>query len=128
MIAVNNALATKSQQLRYWLVCSGNPIGRDMQGFENTIGNPFFDFVKYRPKRSNSFFFFKNSSFIVLYEKKASDLILDFGKCPNRKTCTFTFMRFSVGARSKIKSGSVFLIKYYIITILFFLTTVFAYI
>ena len=95
MIAVNNALATKSQQLRYWLVCSGNPIGRYMQGFKNTMGNPFFDFVKYRPKHSNSFFFLKNSSYIVLYEKKA--FRFDFGprEVPQPENMQFHFHAFS---------------------------------
>ena len=34
--------------------------------FENTMGNPFYDFVKYRSKCSK-----KNINYIVLYEKNA---------------------------------------------------------
>ena len=36
--------------------------------------------------------------------KMLSDLILDLGKCPNRKTCTFTFMHFPVGALPKVQN------------------------
>ena len=47
-----------------------------------------------------------------------SDSILDLAKGPNRKTWTFTFMRFLLGhfLRSKIESESNFLKKYYVIT------------
>ena len=52
--------------------------------------------------------------------KMFSDSILDLGKCPNPKTHESESACFQVGhfARSKIKSKSIFLIKYYIITIL----------
>ena len=61
-----------------------------------------------------------NSNYIVLYEKRFSDSILDLGKCPNPKTHESESACFQVGhfARSKIESESIFLIKFYIITIL----------
>ena len=34
--------------------------------------------------------------------KMLLDMILDLAKCPNRKMCTFTFMRFPVGALPKV--------------------------
>ena len=37
-------------------------------------------------------------------KKMLSDSILDLAKCPNRKTCTFTFMRFSFGALSEVQN------------------------
>ena len=55
------------------------------------------------------------------FEKKLlSEKILDLGKCPKQKTCTFTFMRFLVGhfPKSKIVFESSFYTKSYIITIL----------
>ena len=41
--------------------------------------------------------------------KILSDSILDLAKCPNRKTCTFTFMHFPVETlpRSKMESESI---------------------
>ena len=36
--------------------------------------------------------------------KLLSQLILDHGKCPNQKTCAFTFMRFLVGALSEVQN------------------------
>ena len=36
--------------------------------------------------------------------KMLSNSILDLGKCPNRKLCTFTFMRFLVGAFPKVQN------------------------
>ena len=42
--------------------------------FENAIENKFFDFVIYELKRSN---FFKNSNYLLLYEKNA--FIFNFG-------------------------------------------------
>ena len=52
--------------------------------------------------------------------KLLSNSILDLAKCSNQKTCTLTFLRFPIGALpgSKIYSKSIFLIKYYIVTIL----------
>ena len=49
-----------------------------------------------------------------------SDSILDLGKCPSRKTCTYTFMRFQLGhfPKSKFEYESIFFIKYYVFTIL----------
>ena len=49
-----------------------------------------------------------------------SDSILDLGKCPNRKSMKVKVQFFLLGhfARSKIGSESIFVIKYYIITIL----------
>ena len=37
--------------------------------------------------------------------KMLSNSILDLGKCPNRKTCTFTFMRFPVGAIPEVQNS-----------------------
>ena len=49
--------------------------------------------------------------------KLLSDTILDLGKCPNRKTYTFTFIfRLAHFLRSKIEYEGIFLIKHYIIT------------
>ena len=52
--------------------------------------------------------------------KLLSDLILDLAKCPNRKTCTFPFIRFLIGALPKVQnySESIFLIQEYKTTIL----------
>ena len=60
--------------------------------FENTMENPFFDFVKYRSRRSN---FFLNSNYIVLNEKKA--LRFNFGpwEVPQPKNMHFHFYAFS---------------------------------
>ena len=51
--------------------------------------------------------------------KMLSDSISELRKCPNRKTCTFTFMHFPVGAHPEVQNESerIFFIKYYIITI-----------
>ena len=59
------------------------------------MGKPFFDFVKYRPKRSNFF------RIVIIYHfmrKMLSDSILDLGKCPNRKTHEGESACFPVGA------------------------------
>ena len=82
------------------------------------MGNPFFDFVNYGPKRSKKI---ENSNYIELYEKNA--FRFDFGpqgSAPTGKqalslSCVFRFGHF---LRSKIESESIFLIKYYLITIL----------
>ena len=36
--------------------------------------------------------------------KLLSDLIFDLAKCPNRKTCIFTFMRFPIWALPKVQN------------------------
>ena len=52
--------------------------------------------------------------------KMLSESILDLEKCPNRKRMKVKVHVFRLGhfARSKIESESIFLLKYYIITIL----------
>ena len=52
-----------------------------------------------------------------------SDLILDLAKCPNQKNALSLSCVFRLGhfPRSKIESKSIFLTKYFIFTILFFL-------
>ena len=44
---------------------------------------------------------------VIIYHfirKLLSKLILDHGKCPNQKACTFTFMRFLVGALPEVQN------------------------
>ena len=62
--------------------------------------------------------------------KMLSDSILDLGKCPNQKHMKVKVHVFRLGhfLMSKIKSESIFLIKYYIITILNFFWSILAYI
>ena len=52
--------------------------------------------------------------------KMLPDSILDLGKCPNRKTneTKLHVLRLGLFARSKIETECIFLIKYYIITII----------
>ena len=59
----------------------------------NEMGNPFFDFIKYRPKRSNKKKI-KNGNYIVLYEKNA--FRFDFGprKAPQTENIHFHFHAF----------------------------------
>ena len=37
-------------------------------------------------------------------EKLLSDSILDLAKCTNQKRCTFTFMRFLIGALHEVQN------------------------
>ena len=36
--------------------------------------------------------------------KLFSDSILDLAECPNKKTCTFTLMRFPIGALPEVQN------------------------
>jgi hypothetical protein len=70
--------------------------------FKNTMGNPFFEAQFFETKRSK--FFFRIVIIWYFMEKLLSDSILDLAKCPNQKTCTFTFMRFLVGALPEVQN------------------------
>ena len=87
--------------------------------FENTMGNLFFYFVKYRPKRS-IFFLLEWIFYSTLWEKCFQIWFLTLQSAPTGKhalslSCVFRLEHFP---RSKIESESIFLIKYFIITFL----------
>ena len=46
----------------------------------------------------------KNRIVIIYYfmRKLLSNSILNLAKCPNQKTCTFTFMRFPIGVLPEV--------------------------
>ena len=64
------------------------------------MGNPFSDFVKYRPKCSTFFI----SKYIVLYEKNA--FAFDFGPCevPQPENIDFQFYAFPVGTPPEVQN------------------------
>ena len=68
--------------------------------FENTMGHPFFDFVKYRSEHCK-----KKFIWVIMYyfmRKMLSEPILDLRKCPNWKTHESESAGFLVGALHKV--------------------------
>ena len=70
--------------------------------FGNTMGNPFFDFFKYWPKRSN--FLKKNSNMDILIWFLLSESIFDFGKWSHWKYANTRFCVFLVSPLPKVKN------------------------
>ena len=67
---------------------------------ENTMGNIFFIFLN---TDQNAPIFFRTVIIQHFIRNLLSKLILDHKKCPNQKTCSFTFMHFQVGELPKVQ-------------------------